>query len=51
MVTDPNERRPLGPVEVAPGQEAGFGLHAIGFELALGNLVSLIEEQTESATR
>jgi hypothetical protein len=43
--TDPSDVRPLGPVESAPGQEAGLGLHDLELELALADLLALIDTQ------
>jgi hypothetical protein len=43
--TDPDDVRPLGPVESSPGQEAGLGLFDVEFEMALGDLIDLVETQ------
>lgn len=48
LTTDPNDVRPLGPVEDAPGQEADLGLHDLELELTLGDLLALVETQSEA---
>lgn len=48
VTTDPNDVRPLGPVESSPGQEAGLGLFDVEFEMALGDLIDLVDTQAAS---
>jgi hypothetical protein len=47
-VTDPNDVRPLGPVEGSPGQEIGLGLFDVELELALGDLIDLVDTQARA---